>query len=1085
MLAVGLSWRQALPAIALGHIIISVVMVLNGTIGARLHVAFPVLNRSSFGFWFSYFSIISRIVLAMFWFGIQTYTGSECLYQMLKAIWPSVARVPNQLSPDANITTVGVMCYFLYWLLQFPFMLISPQRIRYFFMVKSVVVPISWIAILAWSVHKVPVSVSLESKHTSLQGSDLSWAWLSALNSALGIYSTLAVNIPDFTRYAKTERSQYIQIAIIPTVFTFCGFIGIAVTSAGEVLYGETLWDPTHIIDRWDNRAAAFFAAFSFCLTTIGTNISANSLSAANDMTVLFPQFINIRRGQVLCALLGGWALCPWEILASASGFLNFMNGYTVFLGPFAGIMVADYWIVHRCKVDVPAMYDPHGRYAYWHGTNWRAVLALLLSVPPSFPGLISSINPDIQVGAVKHVFDIAWLYGFFTSLIVYSLTSTIWPARETFVEKSIYGYEDDDDFSVAEGSLPEKTDVKDIQGSWKKLGSGSFGNVYKGSYLGIEVAIKEVLPSTEYDVAKYFEREWRLMKEARHPNVVLYLGLSRAPDPDGRIFIISEFIENGNLRSYIFDKTKPFPWRLRISFATDIARALAYLHARKCIHRDLKGENLLVTSNGRLKITDFGFARIAARNEDELKRLTFCGTDSYMSPEILLGDEFDLPTDIFSLGIIFCEIAARKLADDSHFKRTPPSFGIDEAEVRERASSGCPEGFISLCLDCSATDPSKRPTTRNILERLRVIEAEVLARPDEADNMHLGSVKFMTGGKRTGTAPRIPSFGVGVGKDIRGSGKDDESDESEDELMEAVIGLSKVDLNNSTWSGSSMANEPLLNRPSSSEYSTTVVKSHPNEGTNTHPPSLSSILTIRPSPDPNETPAPVLPATPLSESVSSLKDGADAHPKDTTDILGTSSIMSIATMDSYRTAPSYYSQQSAISTALATEGGSTIRSLYPASLGAANGQHNAPLVHRFTLLKPGAKPKRASGSFSPNGNTTSPNGGTSEGPSTANEAAVGWNPLELFFGSGLLVSKCDLCTKRLGWKPVLECDDCGLRTHVKCGELAPRDCGLRPIRPGFGMSPSMNAIVSSAGKGKQAATPAVAVKSANKSPPR
>ena len=119
----------------------------------------------------------------------------------------------------------------------------------------------------------------------------------------------------------------------------------------------------------------------------------------------------------------------------------------------------------------------------------------------------------------------------------------------------------------------------------------------------------------------------------------------------------------------YIYEKANPFPWRLRVSFATDIARALAYLHARRCIHRDLKGENLLITTNGRLKITDFGFARIAARNADEVKRLTFCGTDSYMSPEIMLGEEFDLPTDIYSLGIIFCEILARKLADDVTFK--------------------------------------------------------------------------------------------------------------------------------------------------------------------------------------------------------------------------------------------------------------------------------------------------------------------------------------------------------------------------------------------------------------------------------
>ncbi|KAJ7817859.1 kinase-like domain-containing protein [Mycena olivaceomarginata] len=392
-----------------------------------------------------------------------------------------------------------------------------------------------------------------------------------------------------------------------------------------------------------------------------------------------------------------------------------------------------------------------------------------------------------------------------------------------------------------------------DIKGDWKKLGAGSFGNVYKATYLGIEVAIKEVLPSTEYDVAKYFEREWRLMKETRHPNCCLYIGLSRAPEPDNRIFIVSEFIENGNLRVYIHDKSKPFPWRLRLSFATDIARALAYLHARKCIHRDLKGENLLVTSNGRLKLTDFGFARIAARNDEESKRLTFCGTDSYMSPEILLGDEFDLPTDIFSLGIIFCEIAARKLADDDHFKRTAPTFGIDPAEVHKLANPGCPPEFLALAIDCLATEPAARPSTRDVLERLRVIEAEVLARPAEGDDLHVGSVRLMTASRRPGPNPRIPSFGLGVGKDIRGSSHNSsntDTDDSDDELMEAVMGLSSVGVGNSDWSEETNGHQPLLdsNVTSStfSDYSTTVIRAHPTQGSGSQLPSLSSILTVR-----------------------------------------------------------------------------------------------------------------------------------------------------------------------------------------------------------------------------------------------
>jgi len=584
-------------------------------------------------------------------------------------------------------------------------------------------------------------------------------------------------------------------------------------------------------------------------------------------------------------------------------------------------------------------------------------------------------------------------------------------------------------------------------------LGAGSFGNVYKGPlslsplftllhsppavYLGIEVAIKEVLPSKEYDVAKYFEREWRLMKECRHPNICLFIGLSRAPHPDNRIFIVSEFIDNGNVRMYIHDKSKSFPWRLRLSFATDVARALAYLHARKCIHRDLKGENLLVTSNGRLKITDFGFARIAARNEEESKRLTFCGTDSYMSPEILLGDEFDLPTDVFSLGVIFSEIATRKLADDTHLKRHPPNFGMDFDELRQLASSDCPPDFLKLCMDCLSIDPSARPTTRDILERLRLIEVEVLARPNEVEDAHVGSIKFLPGGKRHAAPPRIPSFKTGVGNGIAHSG--DTSDESGDELKDAVEHLSTMKLNGdlSTVSDGTFSahfsmtcssdqcnadQEPSIATATASsiysDYSTTVIRSNPKQPTSTLAPSLSSILTVRPSPDLTEDAVSTLPTNPTPPSASPLEPittttmttppASAALPFD--DPLGSSSILSIASLDSYHTAASV----SSISSARATEGGSTVRSLH------GYGYYGAiSLMHRFTLLKPGIKQKRASGSFS------APNGTRDRDDNPA-----GWslNPLDLFFSSGLLINKCDVCNKRFRWKPVLECDDCGLR---------------------------------------------------------
>ncbi|KAG6859781.1 hypothetical protein C0995_004155 [Termitomyces sp. Mi166 len=204
--------RQALTAIAVGYLLIAIVMVLNGTVGARLHVGFPVLNRSSFGFWFSYFSVISRVILAMFWFGILTFSGSESVYQMLKAVWPSTARIPNHLPASSPVTTRDMMCYFLYWLIQFPLILVPPQKIRHFFTFKSIIVPCAWFAMLVWAMVRVPSSKSLAPNkgpltQTTLSGSTLAWAWLNALNSSLGLYSTLSINIPDFTRYAKNERA--------------------------------------------------------------------------------------------------------------------------------------------------------------------------------------------------------------------------------------------------------------------------------------------------------------------------------------------------------------------------------------------------------------------------------------------------------------------------------------------------------------------------------------------------------------------------------------------------------------------------------------------------------------------------------------------------------------------------------------------------------------------------------------------------------------------------------------------------------------------------------------------------------------
>ncbi|KAG9012360.1 hypothetical protein FRB93_001782 [Tulasnella sp. JGI-2019a] len=339
-----------------------------------------------------------------------------------------------------------MMCYFLYWLIQLPLLLIPVHKIRWLFIIKSFLVPACWLSMFIWALVKTRGAggTGIFSQPAKLHGSAATWAWFAALNSALGNFATLAVNIPDFTRFAKSEKAQYVQLAIIPMSFTFFAFIGITVTSCGYNLYGNVyLWDPLTLIDKWDNRAAAFFASFCFSLATVATNIGANSISCGNDLTALLPRYINIRRGQIICAIVGGWVLCPWEILASAIGFLTFMGGYTIVLGPISAIMIVDYYLIHKGHLDVPALYQPHGRYRYTSGVNLRAVVALVISIPINLPGLISSINPKINSHGGAYPYNIAYLLGFTLAGSVYYITSIAFPPTETMLGRSITGEED------------------------------------------------------------------------------------------------------------------------------------------------------------------------------------------------------------------------------------------------------------------------------------------------------------------------------------------------------------------------------------------------------------------------------------------------------------------------------------------------------------------------------------------------------------------------------------------------------------------------------------------------------------------
>ncbi|KUL88834.1 hypothetical protein ZTR_03414 [Talaromyces verruculosus] len=378
--------------------------VLNGAVGADLHIPFPVAIRASYGTYFGYFCVASRAILALFWFGIQSAYGGQC---------------------------------------------VTP----YMFIFKSALVPPMALAMVIWISVKAGGGSDLFHAPPAVHGSERAWLWLINMTSITvadseqtGGFSTLAVNISDFSRFSKKPGSPVWQLPMIPLFKVITGLFGIIAASASQRVYGTVLWSPLQIIDQWHgspgSRAAAFFCASLWLLAQICNNISANSVSFANDLTTMFPKWVNIRRGMVVCMLLGGWALCPWIIIKSGKTFLSFMGAYSIFMAPIAGILFCDYWLIKRRKYDVPALYDPHGIYYYRFGTNWRALACTLVVIVPLLPGLAHAVTPHnvyIDTG-LQHLYSINYLYGFSLSVTFYFALNYFWPHRRTLIPAVVPG---------------------------------------------------------------------------------------------------------------------------------------------------------------------------------------------------------------------------------------------------------------------------------------------------------------------------------------------------------------------------------------------------------------------------------------------------------------------------------------------------------------------------------------------------------------------------------------------------------------------------------------------------------------------
>ncbi|GAA6061366.1 hypothetical protein JCM10212_005820 [Sporobolomyces blumeae] len=448
LVPLGLSVSNSLGIVVLANCIIAIPIVANGAVGAYMRVPFPVAVRASMGYYFSFFAVISRLFLACIWFGVETYNGGLAMTQFLYAIWPSYLDVPNRLPVSAGLTTIDMCSYFLFWLVQLPFFFVNSNHLRWLFILKVFVVPATAIATCASVVHKAGGSGPLMSQPSTVSGSDFSMAWLTGLAALMGNWSTLALNSPDFARYSTKPKSQLVQAVAIPATAIFIAAMGIVSASASIIAYGgDPLWDPFQHMQLWDNRAARAFAALAWMLATSTANITANSIAAANDLVTLCPRYINLTRGQVLTALLGGWAVVPWKILASSSSFLTFCAGYSIILGPLAALLTCDYFFVKQRAYHVPELYDPHGIYRYQGGFNWRAVATVVVFFAILCPGWINAMNSDIDVGNMVWVYAPGMLTSYFPPILFYYALNRFFPHYASLVAEAVTA--DDVDMSV------------------------------------------------------------------------------------------------------------------------------------------------------------------------------------------------------------------------------------------------------------------------------------------------------------------------------------------------------------------------------------------------------------------------------------------------------------------------------------------------------------------------------------------------------------------------------------------------------------------------------------------------------------
>ncbi len=418
----GMNWWQAILTIFIGNAIVLIPMILNGHAGAKYGIPFPVLARASFGTKGANIPAMLRAIVACGWFGIQTWIGGASLYNILRAWNPSLEEINlATLFPQA----LPLVCFFIFWLLNMYIVYLGVESIKKLLLFKAIFLPVAALALLFWAIsaaHGLGPILNQPSKFADTNS--FLHFFFPALTGMVGFWATLSLNIPDFTRYAKSQDAQIKgQIIGLPTSMTFFAFIGVVVTSATAIIYGSTEWDIVKLAGKFENKIMVTIAMIGIIISTLATNIAANIVSPANDFSNLAPNKISFKTGGYITGIIG-ILIFPWKLIASPDGYIfTWLVAYSSLLGPVGGIMIADYFFIRKKTLVAEDLYKHGGEYSYSNGFNNKAIIALLCGIIPNIPGFLLQIKVISSTAFpiwISDLYHYAWFVGLFVSGILY-----------------------------------------------------------------------------------------------------------------------------------------------------------------------------------------------------------------------------------------------------------------------------------------------------------------------------------------------------------------------------------------------------------------------------------------------------------------------------------------------------------------------------------------------------------------------------------------------------------------------------------------------------------------------------------------